>query len=206
MDKFKRLEVTEFKNNKKENKPEFSFSENKFIFYSSLFYSFGLFIGSYFYKLAQSDKLNNLVAIHDDEFASLLLSNFCLYFSVFLITAFLGFCMIGKPIEYVVPVFIGIGIGCRLSYYFINFGSKGVGYSLIMIVPYIALFMTVITHTINTSSELSGQLFKLTKGEGNKPFELSPYLKKYLLYFALIIAVTFLDSLLTKLLFSVVTI
>ena len=207
MDKLKGFEVVELKNNdKKEDKPKFSFKENKFIFYSSLFYSFGLFIGAYFYKLVQNDKLNNLVAIHDDEFISLLLSNFCLYFSVFLITAFLGFCMIGKPIEYIVPIIIGIGVGCRISYYFVNFNSKGVGYCLIMILPYIALFMTVISYTINTSSRLSTQLFLLTKGEGNNDFELFPYIKKYLIYFALIIAVTALDSILTKLLFSVVTI
>lgn len=191
---------------KEENKKSFSFEENKFAFYASLFYALGLFLGTYFYKLAQSDKLNSLVAIKDNDFKTLLLSDFCLYFSIFLISAFLGFCLISKPIIYLIPVFIGIATGTRMAYYFINYSTKGVGYSLIMIIPYIALFITVISFTINTSNDLSSRLINLTKGEGEKKFELTPYLKKYLLYFGVIIAVSLLDSGLTKMLFSVVTI
>lgn len=191
---------------KEEKKNNFNFEENKFAFYSALFYALGLFLGSYFYKLAQSDKLNTLAVIKDNDFKILLLSDFCLYFSIFLIAAFLGFCLISKPIIYSIPVFIGIATGTRIAYYFVNYSTKGVGYSLIMIIPYIALFITVISFTINTSNELSSKLINLTKGEGEKKFELTPYLKKYLLYFAVIIAVSLLDSGLTKVLFSVVTI
>lgn len=191
---------------KEESKKGFSFEENKFAFYSGLFYALGLFLGSYFYKLAQSDKLNNLVAIKDNDFKTLLLSDFCLYFSIFLIAAFLGFCLISKPIIYSIPILIGIATGIRIAYYFVNYSTKGVGYSLIMIIPYIALFITVISFTINTSNNLSSKLINLTKGEGEKKFELTPYLKKYLLYFGIIIAVSLFDSGLTKMLFSVVTI
>ena len=191
----------------KEKKKNFSFNDNKFAFYSALFYSLGLFLGSYFYKLAQSDKLNSLVAIKDSDFKNLLLSDFCLYFSVFLISAFLGFCLISKPVIYLIPVFIGIDTGTRIAYYFVNYSTKGVGYSLIMIIPYIALFITVISFTIKTSNELSAKLINLTKGEGDaQKFELPPYLKKYLLCFGVIILVSIVDSGLTKLLFSVVTI
>lgn len=205
MNDSKELGIAKIKN-EKENKNTIGFSDNKFIFYCSLFYCLGLFIGSYFYKLAQSEKLNNIIEIKDGTFAELFISNFCLYFSVFLVTAFLGFCLIGKPIIYLIPIFIGIGIGTRLGYYFINYSTKGVGYSLIMIVPYIALFMSVISFTIDTSNALSTKLISLTKGEGGKDFEIAPYLKKYLIYSLLIVGVTVLDSGLTKLLFSVVTI
>lgn len=75
------------------SKKTFCFSENKFIFYCGLFYAVGLFIGSYFYKIAQSDKLNELVIIKDNTFSNLMFSNFCVYFSLFLITAFLGFVL-----------------------------------------------------------------------------------------------------------------
>lgn len=202
--------MTDNKDNKlvkvNEEKKAFSFEENKFVFYTALFYSLGLFMGSYFYKLAQSDKLDNLVKIKDGSFLLLLVSSFCLYFSVFLISSFLGFCLIGKPIINVIPILIGMGTGIRLAYYFISSASKGVGYSLIMIVPYTALFVTVISYTINNSNCLSTRLVLLTKGEGDKNFELSPYLKKYLIYSLLIALAALLDSALTKLLFSVVTI
>lgn len=190
----------------KEKKNSFSFADNKFAFYSGLFYSLGLFLGSYFYKIAESERLNNIVAIKDGNFTTLLLADFCLYFSVFLVSAFLGFCLISKPIIYFIPVFIGVATGTRIAYYFINYSAKGVGYSLIMIIPYIAMFITVISFTINTSNDLSSRLVELTKGESDKKFELTPYLKKYMLYFLVIIAVSLCDSGLTKLLFSVVTI
>lgn len=191
--------------NKKE-KSIFDFSENKFIFYCGLFYAVGLFIGSYFYKLAQSDKLNELVMIKDNSFANLMLSNFCAYFSLFLITAFLGFCLISTPLINIVPIFIGIATGSRLSYYFVNYDAKGVGYSLIMIVPYIALLITTIAYTMKVSVELSAKIRNLVKGESKDPFEINPYLKKYLLLAVAIIVVSVIDSGLTKLLFSVVTI
>lgn len=191
--------------NKKE-KSIFDFSENKFIFYCGLFYAVGLFIGSYFYKLAQSDKLNELVMIKDNSFANLMLSNFCAYFSLFLITAFLGFCLISTPLINIVPIFIGIATGSRLSYYFVNYDAKGVGYSLIMIVPYIALLITTIAYTMKVSVDLSAKIRSLVKGESKDSFEINPYLKKYLLLAVAIIAVSVIDSGLTKLLFSVVTI
>lgn len=46
----------------------FDFAENKYILYFTLFYAFGLFIGSYFYKIAKSDSLDNLVKISDNSF------------------------------------------------------------------------------------------------------------------------------------------
>lgn len=191
---------------KKEESVTFDFSDNRFIFYCGLFYAVGLFLGSFFYKLAQSDKLNELVMIRDNSFPNLILSNFCVYFSLFLITAFLGFCLISTPLINIVPLFIGAATGGRLSYYFINYSAKGVGYSLIMIVPYIALLITTIAYTMKVSVELSSKIRNLVKGNSKEPFEINPYLKKYLLLAVAIIAVTVIDSGLTKLLFSVVTI
>ena len=190
----------------KEEKNSFDFSENKFIFYCGLFYAVGLFIGAYFYKIAQSDKLNELVIIKDNTFSNLMFSNFCAYYSLFLITAFLGFCLISAPLINIVPIFIGIATGSRLSYYFVNYDAKGVGYSLIMIVPYIALLITTIAYTMKVSVELSTKIRSLVKGDSKEPFEINPYLKKYLILAIAIAAVSVIDSGLTKLLFSVVTI
>lgn len=189
-----------------DKKPDFSLDDYKSALYTGLFYSFGLVLGSYFYKLAQSERLNNIIEIKDDSLLLLFLSEFCIYFAIFLVTAFLGFCLIGKPVIYTIPVFIGVGTGMRLAYYFINFSGKGVGYSLIMIVPYITLFVTVISYTIDNSSRLMNNLISVTKGEGDNKIVLSPYLKNYLIYSLMIAIVTLIDSALTKLLFSIVTI
>lgn len=203
MEDFESLEVIE---EDKKEKFSFNFSEYKFAFYTGLFYVFGLFAGSYFYKLAGGEKLSSILEINDDTFLNLFITNFCLYFSIFLITTFLGFCLIGKPVIYIIPVFIGIGVGMRLAYYFINYQTKGVGYTLIMMLPYIALFITIISYTIDTGTMLSSNLLRLTKGEGQEKLELTPYLKRYLIYSLIIIFITLADCAMTKLLFSVVTI
>lgn len=206
MSEFKGFEIVNQKDEKKSKKFNFNFSENKYIFYTALFYAFGLFTGAYFYKIVGSEALDNVLEITDNAFTQLFLSDFCLYFSIFSITVFLGFCLFGKPVIYIVPVFIGIASGMRLSYYCLNYQAKGVGYSLIMIIPYIALFLTVISYTIDNGAKLSSMLITMTKGESNGKLELSPYLKKYLVYTAMIIVISLFDSAVTKLLFSVVTI
>ena len=102
---------------------------------------------------------------------------------------------------------IGIVIGIKTAYLFINYSLKGIGYSVVMLVPYAALFLTVITFTIQISSNLSKELMSITKkSEENTQLNLKPYIKKYFIL-ALCIAVTALiDAGLTNLLFTVVTI
>lgn len=184
----------------------FNFADNKFAFYFGLFYTFGLFLGSYFYKIAQNDTLNKIVAIKDESFLNMFLSTFCVYFVLFLLVAFFGFCLISYPVINIFPVIIGIATGMKLAYYYINYSAKGVGYSLIMIVPYTALFVTVITYTMKVSTELSKRIRGLTKGEGEPNFEMLPYLKKYLILSVIVAAAAAVNTGLTKLLFAVVTI
>lgn len=183
------------------------FEKYKPIIYTALFYSFGLFIGAYFYKTASNETLDELLKPESRTVLSLFISDFCVYFSLFMLVVFLGFCLIGYPIINIIPMVIGIVTGIRTAFLYINYSVKGVGYSLVMLVPYAALFLTVISFTIKLSAELSKQIVGITKNASeNTEFSLKPYIKKYLLL-ALCIAVTALiDAGLTSLLFTVVTI
>lgn len=183
------------------------FKEYKSIIYTALFYAFGLFIGSYFYKMASTELLDSLLKPENQSLINLFISNFCIYFSLFLLVVFLGFCLIGYPIINIIPTVIGLVTGIRAAFFFINYSVKGVGYALVMLVPYVALFLTVIAFTINLSTSLSKELISLTKNsDEHMELSLKPYIKKYLL-FALCIAVTALiDAGLTNLLFTIVTI
>ncbi len=183
------------------------FEEYKSIIYTALFYSFGLFIGSYFYKMASTELLDSLLKPESQSIINLFISNFCIYFSLFLLVVFLGFCLIGYPIINIIPTVIGLVTGIRAAFFFTNYSVKGIGYSLVMLVPYIALFLTVIAFTIKLSTSLSKELIGLTKNsDEHTELSLKPYIKKYLL-FALCIAITSLiDAGLTNLLFTIVTI
>ncbi len=183
------------------------FNEYKSIIYTALFYSFGLFIGTYFYKISATEALNALLKPENQSILNSFISDFCVYFSLYLIIVFLGFCLIGYPIINIIPTVIGIVTGIRTAYLFVNYSAKGVGYSLVMIVPYIALFLTVIALTIKISSELSKALVKATKNSiENNELNVKPYVKKYLLLAFGIAVAAFFEALLTNLLFPVVTI
>lgn len=185
---------------------KFDFSENKFALYSFLFYSFGLFIGAYFYKISSNTKIDDLITIKDNTFGVMFATKFCIYFSVFMLVAFLGFCLISYPIINIFPLMIGVFNGIKIGFYYLTYQAKGIGYSLIMIVPYTALFITVISFVINNSTSLSKDIRALTKGERELNFDLAPYIKEYLILALIITVVALIDCSLTKLLINVVTI
>lgn len=190
-------------------KKDFSeiFEEYKSIIYTALFYAFGLFIGAYFYKISSTEALDALLKPESHSLFSMFISNFCIYFSIYVLVVFLGFCLIGYPIINIIPTVIGIAGGIKASFLFINYSVKGIGYSLVMLVPYIALFLTVIAFTIQLSSSLSKQLISITKNtDEHTELNLKPYVKKYLILALCIVVTSFVDAALTGLLFTVVTI
>lgn len=194
-----------------ENEPKktfinFDFKSNKYLLYTYLFYSFGLFAGAYLYKISNSTVLDSILKINNSSFTSLFFSSLLAYLSLFIICAFLGFCLISKSIINIIPFIIGIYYGSRIGYYFVNFGYKGVVYALIMIVPFVALYLSILSYVIIESIELSNNIILVTKGEGHTKIDMSPYLKKYSIYFIITILITMLSTGLTKLLLSVVTI
>lgn len=203
------LNISEDKESeKKKLNFSFDFNDYKSVLYTALFYSFGLFVGAYFYKITQFESLNNMLAPKNDDFLNLFIENFCLYFSIFVLVVFLGFCLIGFPIINIIPTVIGIFTGIKISYFLICYAAKGVGYCLIMIAPFAALFLTVIAFTIEISTELSKNLMLLTKQDDVEKgdIDIKKQVKKYLIFSLVILAVSAINSIMTCLLYSVVTI
>lgn len=203
------LDISE--NKEKNNKNfhfNFDFNEYKSLFYTAIFYAFGLFLGAYFYKITQLESINKLLAPNNNDFVSLFLENFCLYFSIFVLIVFLGFCLIGYPIINIIPTVIGIFTGIKIAYFLITYAAKGVGYSIIMIVPFSALFLTVIAFTIEISTDLSKKLLIITRrnDEEQVNIDIKKHVKKYLIFSLLILVVSAINSAMTCLLYSVVTI
>ncbi|MGN1328435.1 MAG: stage II sporulation protein M [Eubacterium sp.] len=202
-DKIKEIKLPE---EHKKNNIEFNFEKDKYLIYSTVFYLCGILIGSSLYKAVTSEALDNILKPKSETLINLFLSNMCLYMTLFLVVVFLGLCLIGYPIMNVIPVFLGIEYGLKISYYLINYSTKGVGYSILMIVPFSAAFVTVISYTLCISAEMSKNLMILTKEGSNRNFDIKPYLKKYAVLGAVIISVSFASAGVTILLFSVVTI
>ncbi len=192
---------------KQEKRFTFDFKEYKSIIYTLLFYTSGLALGSFFYKTASGESLDKLIKPAEQSLSVLFTSNLCVYFSLFLVVVFLGFCLIGYPIINIIPALIGIETGLRTAYFYVNFSVKGIGYSLIMIIPFVALFLTVIASAIKISTQMSKKLADMAMSKSEeKSLEIKPFLHTYLILGICVAAAAFAKAGLTALLFSVVTI
>lgn len=195
-DEFKEFEKAFSFEEKKEKKDLLSlFSENKTFLYSVVFYAAGLFCGSYVYLKCQNEILNNLLVVQNQEFLQSFLNNLSLYMLIFAVSVLLGVCLVGFPLLNIIPLFVGFESGMKVAYYYINHGIKGVGYSFLMIAPFVCLFLTVLIYSISMSFEMSRNIYEITvKKSEIEGFNYKTYLKKYLLFALLIVAVSLINS------------
>lgn len=201
------LNESEKPDNEPSNNITFDFNKYKSIIYTAIFYIFGLFIGAYFYKIAPTDTLDALLKPEQSALLRMFISNFCMYFSLYVLVVFLGFCLIGYPIINIIPTVIGLTTGLKCAYLYVNYSVKGIGYSLVMLVPYAALFLTVIAFAIKLSTSLSKQIISITKkSDEHSELDLKPYIRKYLVLALCIVVTSLAETCLTSLLFTVVTI
>lgn len=207
-------EIKEFKTIKdfKDDKPKKSFyeifCENKTAFYCVIFYAAGLLCGSLIYQKCATTSLDDIIAkTTGGEFLNVLLNNLGFYFFVYAITVLLGLCLVGFPLINIIPLLIGFQGGMKVAYYYLGYDMKGFGYSLLMIAPFICLFLTVIILTINVSYSFSKQIFSntLTKGPQQK-VDYKNYLKKYLIYAVLVGIIAVINSGISAALSSIVSI
>lgn len=110
--------------------------DNKTIIYSTVLYSCALAIGSVIYRLLQSNSFDKLFQSKNTTVSQLFCENICNYMSLFLITVFLAFCLIGYGIVNIIPFILGLQTGISTAYYYMNFQTKGVGYAIILIAPF----------------------------------------------------------------------
>ena len=174
--------------------------DNKTVIYSIVFYACSLAIGTVLYRLLQSSALDSVLKPSNANFSKLFSQNICNYLSLFLI------CLIGYGLINIIPCVIGIQVGMKAAYFYINYQAKGVGYTILMIAPFAALFLTVLIFVIQTSSNMSKQIVDITKNNLDYKLEVKPTLRKFLIYGLIIIAFSGVCALIETLLKSVVTI
>lgn len=199
----------------KNSKPNINISDeiikNKNLIYPLLFYISGLLLGSVLYtaisKTAVFDLMESIFKLQNEEFLELFINKFSTYFSVFTITILFGMCLVGFPFINFIPLLCGIEIALRISYFYVNYSAKGIGYSLLMIIPESAAFLLVLIHTIDKSNSLSKSIFSITmKKNENIDFQPAVYLKSFGLYAVLIIIISAVNALVTYLLENLISI
>ena len=183
--------------------------EEKEYIYPILFYISGLIIGSFSFRLFNSTAaikiLKSLYSVDTGKFLTLFSGNFCLYFSVFMVTVLLGMCLIGYPIINVIPLLLGMVISIKVMYFYTSYSIKGIGYALLMIIPEGAALITTIIATINVSSRLSRYILNCASSrEVDECPQAKSLLKKYLTYALTVTIIAFINALLTYLLSGII--
>ena len=180
----------------------FRWENHRTYIYSLVFYTCGLALGSVLYRQIRSDTVNALLRVGENRFLQLFLNDFCLYFSIFLVTVFLGFCMIGFPLIHFVPMTCGFAYGMQVCYYYMTFRLKGVLFCVLMVVML----------TIKISTDMSKSIFHLSvkrddaTGESPAEIQVRDYLKKYLISAAFVALAALCNAGLTSLFSSVISI
>ena len=184
---------------------------NKDTIFSLLFYISGLILGSSLYKILDGSSVHNVINLASQGssggFLPIFLNNVCVYLITFLLCFMLGLCVIGFSFVKFIPLLCGFEIALKLSYYYVNFGAKGVGYALLILLPSISLLITIIVLTTDLSSNLSKYLYRLVNKKSGiiENFNLKSYLIKYFIYAIFIVVSSVLGALLNYLLSSLIT-
>lgn len=121
--------------------------------------------------------------------------------SIFLMAAFfMGFCAISQPLEILLPMFKGIGLGVSMARIYLEYGGKGALICLLMVLPAAIACSFVIIIASREAIKMSGTFLNALKVSDSEQSG-RDIIKKYLLKFTvLIIASVFcalLDALLT---------
>ncbi len=160
--------------------------DNKEFIYPSIFYVAGLFLGSFLctYSNPLSEIMKNIISTTYSDYLSLFLNRFSVYISVYSVTVLFGLCLIGFPFINVIPFLTGVEIGLKVAFYYTNYPLKGIGYSLLMVIPESAAFVTFILLSIKTSASLSKGIYLIAvkKEDTTQEINLKSYLKTYMLY------------------------
>ncbi len=166
-----------------------AYEENRELIFSVLFYVSGLFIGTFIFKAAPSQVngvFSELLLVMSRNITSLILSRLLIYYLMFFIIILFGLSVLGFSLINAVPLMIGISSALRICYYY-SFSLRGVGCSLLTVIPETALIVSIIIFSVKNSARLSSGIYYLIKNSDTAlDVSLWSYLKIVCVYAALV--------------------
>lgn len=151
----------------KKKKVDIDFSslltDNKFYLISFIFYIAGLLGGTLIYKNLEASAIENATNLISDisteDFLHMFLIKTLISIILLTICMFLGMSLIGYLVVNFVPLLYGFEMGVKLSYYYTSYNEKGIGYSLLLIIPQTVALIVVIMMSTKPIGELSKKIF-----------------------------------------------
>lgn len=148
---------------------------------------------------------NGFLSVRQEEeraFLHVLLSSFTAAGGLLLVCFFLGFSAVAQPLEIMIPIFRGMGLGMSIAGIYAVYGAKGFLIAFLLILPGAVVSTMGLLLAVRESLQLSGH-FSGFAFWGRTDREMSRairfYLLKFLILFVIIGIAALLDSLLTLL-------
>lgn len=182
-------------------------AKNPTIMFFMILLLIGALFGTLIFCNMQSSEISNLSFITqgfiknktEQTFVQSLINSFTTSSLLVTICFFLGFGAISQPVEFLVPIFRGLGLGTSISYIYITYGVKGLLITLVLIIPNAVISSIAIIIAARESIKLSNMFTSYiisNNTENNMKSCIKLYVLKFLILFAIIGLSSILDSLL----------
>ncbi|MGN0525400.1 stage II sporulation protein M [Eubacterium sp.] len=184
--------------------------DNVRFLYQLFFYIAGMVLGVWLFRALNLSKysstIEDFILIKNDSLINIIIDRLSIYVLVYVVTILLGLCLIGFPVINVIPLVCGVELSLKLSFIYSLYSVKGIGYSVLMIIPEATAFLVLLFYTIKDSKDLSSSLFNISKNNLESEIDLKQYLKKFMLYCIGIICISILNSIMMYLFNSIIKI
>ena len=163
----------------------------------------GEFIGTVIFRIIKFDRNNNLIEMFfynrlESTFLQTVINSFSGTFVLIALCIFLGMGAFAQPLEFMIPLFHGIGIGILLSDTYFAYGIKGIICSVFLIVPYSVLSSFIVIIAVREAVRMSNALSRnIINSNEHVKIDLNLYLTKYIILLFLLIILSVLNALVT---------
>ena len=141
--------------------------DNLRFLYQLVFYIAGMVLGVWLFRALNLSKysstIEDFILIKNDSLINIIVDRLSIYVLVYVVTILLGLCLIGFPVINIIPLVCGVELSLKLSFIYSLYSVKGIGYSVLMIIPEATAFLVLLFYTIKDSKDLSRSLFNISK-------------------------------------------
>lgn len=182
-------------------------SNDSAILFLMVLYLLGALIGTFLYCSPDIVSIENLSKFSGSlidsrlgqTFLQTLVNSFSGAFLLLLCCFILGFGAIFQPVEIIIPIFRGLGMGVSLAGMYSQFGISGFGISLILIIPNGIISAIVLIIGVREAIRMSNSIGMVvfSQKSGFEPVDYRLYFTKFVILSAILVVSSLADSLLT---------
>ncbi len=167
----------------------------------------GVFIGTMLFGRLNGEQLESLGRVTGSlidnrlgqTFLQTLMNSFSGAFVLLLGCFILGYSAVSQPVEIIIPVFRGLGMGVSLAGMYSRYGIRGFGMSMVLIIPGGIISAFVLMFAVREALRMSGSICMIIFSDRNiqRTLDHKLYFTKFVILTAILVISSLIDSLFT---------